>query len=55
MKTLIFCLSLFLPVLDTAYAIDKCKIIKKSEMRLKKNLESLKILRKVHQDQIEAR
>lgn len=55
MKTLLICFSFLLPLMSPAYAIDKCKIIKTSEERLKKDLESLAMLRKVNQDQIEAR
>ncbi len=47
--------ALLLGLINPAFAIDKCKIIKKSEERLKRDLESLAMLKRVHQDQIEAR
>lgn len=55
MKSLIAIISLFFGIMNPVYALDKCKIIKKSEERLKKDLESLAMLQRVHQDQIEAR
>jgi len=54
MKTIIACLSLLFSLIQPAFALDKCKIILKTEERLKKDLESLAMLKRVHQDQTEA-